>query len=350
MISHSKPCTFSSNAPSSVLGLLQFAVLAVAFQLEQHLTPWWRQEFNNIRWMLQETAIPLDVDDGILDANVSTGDFFQRCRSGTPGTATCQHACNFSTSFHLKGRQAVESRSLASPFPGQLLPLCGPFEGWKPCRCEHFDCWMLWVPTLLSKKLGNEDFLVTPAASCQQESWNGNSRCLISSDLSAGAISAAGWIQTGAAHSRGAISGGWELMWQRDEYGSSTMVPYNYQIYHGTHIQLPHIQFKWLECVVSWVIRGVQRRGLGFHFRRTPWSWWHMIPGNCISYRVCDSTQENRQGNCLNSGGSWQVIKIFNIFQPNLTTIWKTDQHCNCTLPENHVELTWTDNESWRIM
>jgi hypothetical protein len=30
--------------------------------------------------MLQETAIPLDVDDGILDANVSTGDFFQRCR------------------------------------------------------------------------------------------------------------------------------------------------------------------------------------------------------------------------------------------------------------------------------
>lgn len=77
----------------------------------------------------------------------------------------------------------------------------------------------------------------------------------------------------------------------------------------------------------------------------------HYSIRNCISYRVCDSTQaENRQGNCLTSGGSWQVIKILNIFQPNLTTIWKTDQHCNCTLPENHVELTMNHEESCNLL
>ena len=101
-----------------------------------------------------------------------------------------------------KNGQAVESRSLASPFHGQLLPVAGPFEGWKPrslrtlrtltvgcCGCPHCQSWE--TKTFLWHQL-------TPAASCQQKSWNGN-------DLSAGAISAAGWIQTGATHSRGAI-------------------------------------------------------------------------------------------------------------------------------------------------
>ena len=114
--------------------------------------------------MLRETAIALtdDVDDGVLDANVSTGAFGDGATQklvvtpeiGVPpviihfhrnfhqknhpfyGIASfydtsCTARCHCSTRYFSTVTQLSSSRSLASPAPGQRLPVgSSPFEGW----------------------------------------------------------------------------------------------------------------------------------------------------------------------------------------------------------------------------